>query len=164
MYKIFFTILISLCLLLSPVVGIGQSLNELPNPGLTPDSFWYFGEIIKERIEIIFTFKKTSKVKKYLGFSEERISEINDMKKKEKYREGAVACDELLSLIDRTKGTISVMNQDQLESVKNEVNQEASLQIHYLKEIISSTADSVLRPKLQQAKLEANRLRQLVRE
>lgn len=163
-FKIFFVLFVGFTLLFSPVIGLSQSLNELPNPGLTPDSFWYFGEIIKERIEIIFTFKKTEKVEKYITFSEERISEINDMKEKRKYREGAVACDELLSLVDRAKGTVNVLNEGQLDSIRNDVNQETSLQIYYLKKITGSTTDSVLKPKLQEAKLEMNRLRQLVRE
>ncbi len=159
-----FAIIICISILANPLASYSQETTELTNPGLTPESFWYFGEIIKERIFVIFTFQKTAKIKKYLDFGEERIAEIELMKEREKYREATVAADEFISVMDRAEGTINTMSPQQISEITNEVNQESSFQIFYLKKLIKSTTDQVLKPKLQEAKLEASRLRQLVRD
>jgi hypothetical protein len=161
--KYVLVLVITVNLLANPILTIAQQ-SDLTNPGLTPDSFWYFGEIIKERIFVIFTFQKTAKIKKYLDFGQERIAEIEAMKKQQKYREATVAAAEFVSIIDRAKGTINTMNQDQINEIVNEINQETSYQIYYLSSIIKQTTDQVLKPRLQEAKRKANELRQLIRE
>jgi len=157
-------LLISVSVFTCPLISFSHETTDLTNPGLTPDSFWYFGEIIKEHLFVIFTFHKTAKIEKYLEFGEERIAEIQLMKEKEKYRESTVAADEFISLMGRAKGTINTMSPEQIEQITNKVNQESSFQIFYLKKIIKSTTDQILKPKLQQAKIESVRLRDLVRD
>jgi len=162
--KYFFILIIGLFLLFSSMLITGpvqgQDFSDLPNPGITPDSFWYFGEIIKERILIIFTFNKQSKVEKYIQFSEERISEIKLMAEKDRYREAAVSADEYISLIQRAEGTVRVIGSDKLGNLKYEINQEVSNQIYYINQISKTNTDPTLKPKLKEAKVWANNLKQ----
>ena len=62
-----------------------KSELKLPNPGLTPDSFWYFLEPFKERLVILFTFDEVEKADKEITFSTERVSEAKKMIEEKKW-------------------------------------------------------------------------------
>ncbi|MBU4458808.1 hypothetical protein KKF60_02845 [Patescibacteria group bacterium] len=57
---------------------------ELPDPGLTPDSSFYFLKTWKEKIQIFFTFGEENKAKQYLHLSEVRLAEYKKMIEKGK--------------------------------------------------------------------------------
>jgi hypothetical protein len=131
---LFFGVIISVFFgLSSPLIANSQGQSDLKNPGISPDSFWYFGEIIKERIFLIFTFDKTEKIEKYLDYSNERISEALTMIEAEKPQEAIVALDEYISLMRRAEGTANLMDREQLEKIKYEANQETGNQNYHLR-------------------------------
>ncbi len=57
----------------------GDAELQLPNPGITPDSPFYFADIWGERIGLFFAFGPEAKVQKALGYAEERLAEVNAM-------------------------------------------------------------------------------------
>lgn len=55
-------------------VAYGQT-NNLPDPGMLPDSPFYFLKSLSENIGTIFTFGDNAKAERFLNLSEKRLSE-----------------------------------------------------------------------------------------
>ncbi len=55
---------------------------ELPDPGLTPDSPFYFLDTLGERIGMFFTFRVEKKAEKALKYAEEKLAEVMAMAEK----------------------------------------------------------------------------------
>jgi len=75
------TILISIVF---PVFILGQADFSLPNPGLTPDSPFYFFDTLWEKVSLFFTFVPEKKAKKAIQFAEEKLAEAKAMAEKNK--------------------------------------------------------------------------------
>jgi len=84
MKKIIFlsTFLLFLTLLLAPSVFAQNS--DSPDPGLTPDSPFYFLKTWKESIQTFFTFGAENKAKQFLHLAEVRLAEYQKMVEKGK--------------------------------------------------------------------------------
>ncbi|MFH1401986.1 MAG: DUF5667 domain-containing protein [Parcubacteria group bacterium] len=78
------SLLITLSFLLSLGMGVLAQETELPDPGLTPDSPFYFLKSWKESIQTFFTFGAENKAKQYLHLSEVRLAEYEKMVEKGK--------------------------------------------------------------------------------
>jgi len=61
--------------------------EELPDPGLTPDSPFYFLDTWGKNIGMFFTFGDEAKVRKALQYAEERLAETRAMAAKNRVRE-----------------------------------------------------------------------------
>jgi len=61
--------------------------EELPDPGLTPDSPFYFLDTWGKNIGMFFTFGNEAKVRKALQYAEERLAETRTMAAKNRVRE-----------------------------------------------------------------------------
>jgi len=59
-----------------PVLAVDEGL---PDPGITPDSPFYFIETIGERISLFFTFGTEAKAEKKLDHAEKRLAEAKAM-------------------------------------------------------------------------------------
>ncbi len=57
----------------------GLSELSVSDPGITPDSPFYFLDKASERLSLAFTFNKEKKAKKALKFAEERLAELEEM-------------------------------------------------------------------------------------
>jgi len=77
-------ITLALSFSLGPVVLAQET--ELPNPGLTPDSPFYFLETIIEEIGIFFTFGDLKKAERYATLAAERLAEVQAMSEKGKHK------------------------------------------------------------------------------
>lgn len=65
--------------------GAAEAQSDwLPDPGISPDSPFYFLDIWGEKIGMFFAFNFEAKVKKALSYSEERIAEANYLAEKGK--------------------------------------------------------------------------------
>lgn len=86
MKKIIKKILISIILIsiVFPVSIIAQENLDLPNPGLTPDSPFYFLDTFWEKTILFFTFSSEKKAEKALSYAKEKIAEIKVMAEKNK--------------------------------------------------------------------------------
>jgi len=73
-------------LLLASFIGAGVLAQEagLPNPGLTPDSAFYFLERISEGIGTFFTFGDLKKAERYTALATERVAETQAVVEKGK--------------------------------------------------------------------------------
>jgi len=69
------SILITSVVLFSLGTGVLAQETELPNPGLTPDSPFYFLETIMEEIGTFFTFGDLKKAERYATLAAERLAE-----------------------------------------------------------------------------------------
>jgi len=58
--------------------------TELPKPGLTPDSPFYFLDTLGEKIGMFFTFGAEKKIKKAIKYAEEKLAEVKVMVEKNK--------------------------------------------------------------------------------
>ncbi len=74
-------------ILLSSVVAISllfsgtayAQTEELPNPGITPDSPFYLADIWGKKIGLFFAFGAQAKARKALEYAEERLAEVQTM-------------------------------------------------------------------------------------
>ena len=75
--------IVCLCLILTITVANAQAI-ELPDPGITPDSWMYGFKRAFEAISLLFTFDETAKAEKRLHYAELRLSEAKAMIEKGK--------------------------------------------------------------------------------
>lgn len=61
---------------------VNAQVNSLPSAGITPESPFYFLDMLGENLQEFFTFNPESKAKLQIKFAGERISEISAMVKK----------------------------------------------------------------------------------
>ncbi|MBL7084204.1 MAG: hypothetical protein ISS41_11345 [Candidatus Aminicenantes bacterium] len=78
------TILIAIFLSLLFGTGVLAQETELPDPGLTPDSPFYFLETIAEGIGTFFTFGDLKKAERYALLAAERLAEVQAVVEKGK--------------------------------------------------------------------------------
>jgi len=62
-----------------PGAVFAQGDEELPDPGITPDSPFYFLDIWGKKLGLFFAFGSEAKVQKSLQYAEERLAELNAM-------------------------------------------------------------------------------------
>jgi len=77
-------LLMTLSFLLSLGTGVLAQETELPSPGLTPDSPFYFLETIVEEIGTFFTFGDLKKAERYANLASERLVEAKAVAEKGK--------------------------------------------------------------------------------
>jgi len=82
--KAILSILITSIFLFSLGPGVLAQETELPGPGLTPDSLFYFLEIIIEEIGTFFTFGDLKKAERYADLAAERLAEVQAVVEKGK--------------------------------------------------------------------------------
>jgi hypothetical protein len=73
-------IIITFLFSIRPIIFAQET--ELPNPGITPDSPFYFLDILGEKISMFFTFGIEKKVEKALKIAKEKLAEIKMMAEK----------------------------------------------------------------------------------
>jgi len=72
--------IIAVSMLVLPIMAFAQNATTtLPDPGLTPDSPFYFLNRVGEALQEFFTFNPEAKARLELQFAAERISEIKAM-------------------------------------------------------------------------------------
>jgi hypothetical protein len=88
-HRVFRLLVISVLLLTTFFVGgtVAAQDDELPNPGITPDSPFYFFDKFTKSVGMFFTFGDEAKAKKALRYAEERLSEIQAMALKNRFRD-----------------------------------------------------------------------------
>jgi hypothetical protein len=86
--------------------------EDLPDPGITPDSPFYFLDKFGKNIGMFFAFGAEAKAKKALSYAEERLSEARAMAEKNKIREMTRAANDY-------EGFMAMVNQRLEVAVKN---------------------------------------------
>ncbi len=78
------SLIIALVFLFSLEMGVLAQEIELPSPGLTPESPFYFLEIIAEGIGTFFTFGDLKKAERHATLAAERLAEVQAVVEKGK--------------------------------------------------------------------------------
>ena len=105
-YKKFAIILIT-CLITTSFLFTGTVYaqdEELPDPGITPDSPFYFFDKLGKNIGMFFTFGPENKARKALKYAEERLAEARVMAEKNKakaLRNAADDYDEFMAMANK---------------------------------------------------------------
>jgi len=86
--------------------------KELPDPGITPDSPFYFLDRWGKGIGMFFTFSAEAKAKRALRYAEERLAEAQAMATKNKIREMTQAANDY-------EGFMAMVNERLEAAVKN---------------------------------------------
>ena len=84
------TMILTGCLLTTSLLLSGTAYaqdEELPDPGITPDSPFYFFDTLGKNIGMFFAFGPEAKAKKALQYAEERLAEAQAMAVKNRIRE-----------------------------------------------------------------------------
>ena len=84
--------------------------EELPDPGITPDSPFYFFDTFGKKLGLMFTFGDEAKAQKALEYAEERLAEANAMALKNKLKEMTQAAgeyDQFMAMVnERLQATV----------------------------------------------------------
>lgn len=96
MKKLIIVPLICILALSFCVTGAAYAQEEegLPDPGITPDSPFYFADKWAKQLAMMFTFKTESKVQKALQYADERLAEVDTMLAKNRIKEATKANNE----------------------------------------------------------------------
>lgn len=86
--------------LFSGGVAYAQEDNELPDPGTTPDSPFYFMDKWGKQISLAFTFNAAEKAQKALRYADERMAEIDAMMTRNKIKEATQAANEYQNCLE----------------------------------------------------------------
>ncbi|MFC2066344.1 DUF5667 domain-containing protein [Chloroflexota bacterium] len=110
-------------------VAYAQEGEALPDPGITPDSPFYFADKWGKQISLMFTFKAENKVQKALQYADERLAEVDAMIAKNKVKEATEAAvakikEEAAKAVDTLGVKVSGL-ESELNDLKDKVGQEA---------------------------------------
>jgi hypothetical protein len=127
--------------------------KELPSPGITPDSPFYFFDKLGKNIGMAFTFGSEAKARKALQYAEERLAEAQSMAARNKIKEMERATgeyDKYMARVQEIMGEIKQKDQsdnisekvalatarhlDVLEKVKEQVPEKAREAIEHARE------------------------------
>jgi hypothetical protein len=77
-----------------------QEEEALPDPGITPDSSFYFADKWAKQLALMFTFQAESKVQKALHYADERLAEVDAMLVRNRIREATDANNEYQNCLE----------------------------------------------------------------
>jgi hypothetical protein len=73
------TLFLLMAFFVSGAVVYAQAEEELPSPGITPDSPFYFLKTFVEDVGTFFTFGDAAKAERYAKLAQKRIAEVKAM-------------------------------------------------------------------------------------
>jgi len=132
MKKISIGFLISIMALMFCFSGVAYAQEDdgLPDPGITPDSPFYFIDKWAKQITLVFTFGHEAKAQKALQYAEERLAEVDAMLAKKKYEAATQAKNEYqhcLTYATTSMERVQVKGTDTLEKVALAVSRHVEL-------------------------------------
>ena len=77
--------------------------EDLPDPGLTPDSPFYFTDQWFETVRTLFTFGDTAKARRFVALADERLAEMRIMVEREKISEAEGLSDHYTDLMEKIR-------------------------------------------------------------
>ncbi len=141
--------LIALVLILSLFLGSGgvilaKNNDQLPDPGLTPDSPFYFLKMWRERIVMLFTFSSQSKVERALSYSQEKMAEFKLMAQEGKIEATEKAKREYENYLNKANGNIEKLKAQgkNVEELVTKVSEATSKHGEVLQKVYEKVPDS----------------------
>ncbi|MDZ7262299.1 MAG: DUF5667 domain-containing protein [candidate division KSB1 bacterium] len=124
----------------SGVAYAQEAETTLPDPGITPDSPFYFMDRWGKQISLAFTFNAQHKVEKALRYADERMAEIDAMMARNKIREATQAANEYQNCLE-----IATKNMEQARLRGADVSEKVALMaerhIGYLSDSTDNTTE-----------------------
>ena len=120
-------ILLILALLILAIPASAQ--DELPDPGITPDNFFYPSDIFFDNIGVALTFGEEAKINKQFEIAEERLAEAQAMIQANKTEEAGEALENHNALMEQVRSRINSTNGAN-ETLKLQLQIEERLRIH----------------------------------
>ena len=134
-------------LLILPILAVflfaGGSVwakNDLPNPGITPDSPFYFLDTLGEQIELLFAFSPAAKAERATQIAAEKAAEVEAMieeNKPDAVETAATRYGELISLAAQNIGE----SEDRAAAVAELVAQATSIHLTVLTGLLDKVPD-----------------------
>jgi hypothetical protein len=103
------------CIFLTSLMSGGAVLaadGDLPDPGITPDSPFYFLDTFGKNIAMFFTFGAEAKAGKALEYAEERLAEVKVMAERNRFREMERAADDYENYMNMVGERLAEVGQD----------------------------------------------------
>jgi hypothetical protein len=121
--------------LLTAIPAYAQD-EELPDPGLTPDSPFYFFDTLGKEIGMFFTFGPEAKARKALEYAEERLAEARAMASANLTRETARAAGDYDSFMAMVAARVEeARRQGASENITERVATATSNHLHILENL-----------------------------
>ncbi len=123
MKKIFIVSLMAILALMpcpSTVISAREMETTLPDPGIAPDSPFYFVDQWGKSISLMFTFNAENKLQKALRYADERMAEMDAMMAQNRIREATHAASGYqyyLEVADKSMEQVRLMGGDISEEV-----------------------------------------------
>jgi len=139
MKKYFIIPLILVLTLIFSTGGIAYAQEEtaLPDPGITPDSLFYFADQWGKQISLMFTFNTENKVQKALRYADERLTEIDAMIAQNKIRQATKATNEYQNCLE-----IATQNMEQARLNGVDVSEKVALMAEKHLGFLSDSTDN----------------------
>lgn len=114
--------------------------GELPDPGITPDSPFYFIDTLGKHIDMFFTFGADVKAMKALEFAEERLAETRAMAVKNRIREMERAAGDYDKYMNMCSEQLREVNQQNVsESISERIAVSAFRHLEMLDRVVDET-------------------------
>ena len=115
----------------SAVAQTGASSN-LDNPGLTPDSPFYFLDALGESVQLAITLDPEAKIDLELEFAEEKVAEARAMAKEGNFDAMAIAEDQHGTVLNRIETKIENLDtgDDAQEKLETQLKLERKIKKH----------------------------------
>ncbi|GAH53296.1 unnamed protein product, partial [marine sediment metagenome] len=146
-----------------------QEEEELPDPGITPDSPFYFLDNWGKQIGLLFAFGPEAKARKALEYAEERLAEAQAMAVKNRIRETERAADSYNGFLAMVRKRVEEARQQGVpENISEKVALATSKHLSVLDRIKDTAPEqakeSIVRAKEAAINGQQNALRTLARE
>jgi len=146
-----------------------QEEEELPDPGITPDSPFYFLDNWGKQIGLLFAFGPEAKARKALEYAEERLAEAQAMAVKNRIRETERAADSYNGFLAMVRKRVEEARQQGVpENISEKVALATSKHLSVLDRIKDTAPEqakeSIVRAKEASINGQQNALRVLARE
>lgn len=143
--------------------------EELPDPGLTPDSHFYFLDNWGKKIGLLFAFSAEDKAEKALRYAEERLAEANEMAEKNRVKEMTRATGDYEQFMAMVNQRLQEMNRpDVSANVSERVAAAAAKHLRVLDRVRDRSPDeaneALIRARERALQEQQNALRVLARE
>ena len=136
--------IIPLILVLTLILSTGgiiyaqEEEMTLPDPGITPDSPFYFMDKWGKQISLMFTFNAENKTQKALHYADERMAEIDAMMAQNKIKEATQAVNEYQNYLE-----IATKNMEQARLKGVDVSEKVVLMAEKHVGFLSDSTDNV---------------------
>jgi len=143
--------------------------DELPDPGITPDSPFYFLDTFGKKVGLLFASGPEAKAQKALEYAEERLAEANAMAEKNRVRETTRATGDYEQFMAMVNQRLQEMDQPEVSADTSErVAAAAARHLRYLERIRDRAPDeaeeALDRARERSLEEQQNALRVLARE